>query len=207
MNRSQIEAGIQTQQPDGWVSSMGSSKLVRPETRPEDLPGEGREAAVMLLFFPSVRDETMHTVLTRRRDDLADHPGQISLPGGSRDKGETLEQTALREVEEEIGVDRSRVEMLGKLNSIYIPPSDFTVTPYVGWFESEPTFTLQADEVAELICFPLTDLLDSSIRKYSSVNSDLKHRDVPWFSIQNHQVWGATAIILDDFVTRLQSVA
>jgi len=204
MNRRQIEAAIQNQQPDGWVSSMGSSKVVRPETRPENLAGEGREAAVMLLFFPSIEDQTLHTVLTRRRDDLQDHPGQISLPGGSRDNGETLEQTALREVEEEIGVDRSKVETLGMLNSIYIPPSDFTVTPYVGWMENEPTFAIQADEVAELIRVPLTDLLDSSIRKYSSVDSDLKHRDVPWFSIQNHQVWGATAIILDDFATRLQ---
>lgn len=204
MNRSQIEAAIRNQQPDGWVSSMGSSKLVRPETRPKDLPGEGREAAVMLLFFPSIEDEKLHTVLTRRRDDLPDHPGQISLPGGSRDKGETLEQTALREAEEEIGIDRSKVETLGQLNSIYIPPSDFTVTPYVGWLESEPTFTLQADEVAELIRVPLANLLDTSIRKYSSVDTDPKQREVPWFSIQQHQVWGATAIILDDFTMRLQ---
>lgn len=204
MNRSQIENAVRGQQSDDWVSTMGSSKLVRPETRPKDMPGEGREAAVMLLIFPAADDETLHTVLTRRKDDLQDHPGQISLPGGSRDSGESLDQTAIREVEEEIGIDRAKVRTLGELNSIYIPPSDFTVTPFVGWLDSEPTFKPQADEVAELIRVPIAKLLDDSIRKYSSVDSDPKLRDVPWFSIQHHQVWGATAIILDDFAQRLQ---
>jgi len=204
MNRSQIEKAIQSQHPEGWVSEMGSSKLVRPETRPKDLPGDGREAAVMLLIFPDGDDGFLQTVLTRRKDDLQHHPGQISLPGGGREEGETIEQTALREVEEEIGIDRSKIETLGTLNSIYVPPSDFTVTPFVSWLTSEPTFKLQADEVAELIRVPVTDLLDRSIRKFSSVDSDSKPRDVPWFSIQDHQVWGATAIILDDFAQRLQ---
>ena len=177
---------------------------MRPETRPKDLPGDGREAAVMLLIFPSKDDESLHTILTRRKENLQHHPGQISLPGGRRDEGESIEQTALREVEEEVGIDRTGIETLGTLNLVYIPPSDFTVTPFVGWLASEPTFKKEVDEVAEIIRVPLTDLLDSSIRKYSSVDSDLRTREVPWFSIQSHQIWGATAIILDDFVQRLQ---
>lgn len=203
LNRTFIDKAIQQRHPEAWVSSMGSSKLVRPETRPKELSGEGREAAVMLLVYPASDDGTLHTILTRRKDDLQHHPGQISLPGGRRESGETIQQTALRESEEEIGVDQSTIELLGKLNSIYVPPSDFTVTPWVGWLEKEPAFRLQAEEVAELIRVPITSLLDPSIRRCSSVASDAKARDVPWFSIQNHQVWGATAIILDDFAQRL----
>jgi len=204
MNRNLIQQALANRHPDGWVSTMSSAKLPRPESRPMDLPGKGREAAVMLLIFPSRDDGTLNTVLTRRRDDLQDHPGQISLPGGSRDSDETIEQTALREVEEEIGIDQSEIEMIGTLNSIYIPPSDFSVEPFVGWLTAEPTFLLQANEVAELIRVPIAYLLDTSTRRFSSVDTDPKPRNVPWFAIETHQVWGATAIILDDFAQRLQ---
>ena len=207
MNRTLIEKALAADHPDGWVSEMSSSKLVRPETRPAELEGEGRKASVMLLIFPAGDGDSLHTVLTRRKDDLQDHPGQISFPGGGREKGETIEQTALREVEEEIGIDRESIELLGRLNSIYIPPSDFTVTPLVGWLSKEPSFVLQASEVAELICVELAQFFDRSIRKRSPVTTDPKTRDVPWFSIGKHQVWGATAIILDDFVHRIESVS
>ena len=206
MNRNLIEKVLASDHPDGWVSEMSSSKLVRPETRPNELEGEGRQAAVMLLISPGSDGETLHTVLTRRKDDLQHHPGQISLPGGRLDEGETIEQTAVREVEEEIGIARDSIEILGTLNSVYVPPSDFTVSPFVGWLSEEPIFTLQADEVAELINVPLSHFLDRSNRRVSSVSSDAKARDVPWFSIGKHQVWGATAIIVDDFIQRVERI-
>jgi 8-oxo-dGTP pyrophosphatase MutT (NUDIX family) len=206
MNRSSIEKALVSVRPDGWVSEMSSSKLVRPETRPKELAGEGRQAAVMLLIYRGTNNDSLQTVLTRRKDDLQHHPGQISLPGGRHEKDETLEQTALREVEEEIGIDRNSIEILGTLNSIYVPPSDFTVTPFVGWLSEEPAFVLQADEVAELIRVPVNHFLDRSNRRNSSVTSDRKAREVPWFSVQQNQVWGATAIIIDDFIQRLEAV-
>ena len=133
---------------------MGSStKLHRPQTRPEHLEGDGRQAAVMLLIYASGNPSKLHTVLTRRKDDLQHHPGQISLPGGRRDQNETVEQTALREVEEEIGVERSEIEVFGELNTVYIPPSDFTVTPIVGWLAQQPTFAIQPEEVADCLLY------------------------------------------------------
>lgn len=208
MNRNLIEKAIANSHPDGWVSEMSSSKLVRPRTRPKDLLGDGRHAAVMLLIFPSPNSDSdsLQTVLTRRKDDLQHHPGQISLPGGRHEEDETIEQTAIREVEEEIGIDRNSIETLGSLNSVYVPPSDFIVTPFVGWLSNEPTFVLQADEVAEVIRVPIAHFFDRSNRRKSSVANDTKDREVPWFSIPQHQVWGATAIIIDDFVHRLEGV-
>ncbi len=206
LNRTQLKAAVARQHSDGWVSQMGSSKLDRPQTRPKHLEGDGLEAAVMVLIYESDSAPELRSVLTRRKDDLQHHPGQISLPGGRCEEDETIEQTALREVEEEIGVERGEIEVLGELDSVYIPPSDFTVTPVVGWCSKEPTFAVQPEEVAELIPVSLEQLLNPAIRKISSVASDAKDRDVPWFSINGHQVWGATAIILDDFSRRLQLV-
>lgn len=201
MSRSWIENAMATQPGEGWVSEMGSSKLNRPMARPKNLAGIGREAAVLVLTYPGEHDQIL-TVLTRRKDTLQHHPGQISLPGGRRDEGESIEQTALREVEEELGVDRNSIEVFGRLNQIYIPPSDFTVTPFVGWLDTEPEFTIETEEVDQLIIFPLMTLFDPKVRRKSSVDSDAKERDVPWYSIMNHQVWGATAMILDDFSRR-----
>ena len=205
MSRYLIEQAMACQQPEGWLSDMSTAKLVRPETRPQHLEGEGREAAVMLLIFPG-QHGSLCSVLTRRQDSLQHHPGQVSLPGGGREQGESLEQTALRETEEELGVDRNSIEVLGTLNQIYIPPSDFTVTPFVGWLSSEPAFVIQTQEVAELIRFRLTSVMEKSAKRLSSVDSDTKDRDVPWFSIEDQQVWGATAMILDDFGQRLRKV-
>jgi 8-oxo-dGTP pyrophosphatase MutT (NUDIX family) len=205
MNRALIETALTLSHPIDWVSEMSSSKLIRPRMRPADLPGPGREATVMLLIYPQ-EDGELHTVLTRRPDDLQHHPGQVSLPGGRREPNEPFERTGLREVEEEIGIPQSAVSVLGTLNPIYVPPSDFTVTPMVGWLEAEPTFVLQVDEVAELIRVPLSLFFDRSIRRCSAVNNDKHERDVPWFAVEHHQVWGATAIILDDFVQRVERV-
>ncbi len=205
MNRNQLEIAVKNEHPENWVSQMSSSKLVRPRTRPGKLEGNGRKAAVMLLVFPR-SDNQLYTVLTRRQDTLQHHPGQISLPGGKCEEGESTEQAALREVEEELGVDRNSIDVVGTLNQIYIPPSDFTVTPFVGWLTGEPVFTVQPEEVDQLIRFRIADLFADSASKYSTVESDPKQRKVPWFDIEDHQVWGATAMILDDFAQRLQRV-
>ena len=183
---------------------MSSAQLSRPQTRPLELSGAGREAAVMLLISPDCKTQSPSIVLTRRKDTLQHHPGQISLPGGSREAGETIQQTALREVEEEIGVAPETIEIIGTLNRIYVPPSDFTVAPLVGWLTAKPDFAIQAEEVDQLIVVPIAELLDPSNRQFSSVTSDSHQRDVPWFALLGQQVWGATAIVLDDFAQRLQ---
>ena len=202
MNRELVEKAMAYSHHREWVSEMSSSQLVRPRTRPQDLPGKGREAAVVLLIYPE-QDHQLYTVLTKRPDDLQHHPGQVSLPGGRREPNESIEETGLREVEEEIGVRQETVSLMGSLNPIYVPPSDFTVTPLVGWLDVKPEFVLQQSEVAELIKVPLRHFFDRQHRRKSSVRNDSRQRDVPWFAVKDHQVWGATAIILDDFVQRI----
>lgn len=201
INLETIEKTLTYRHPHDWVSSMSSASLKRPRTRPAELSGIGRIAAVMLLMFPDAEGQTQ-TVLTRRRDTLKHHPGQISLPGGRQEPGEPLAETAVREVEEEIGVAREQIQILGELNPLYVPPSDFTITPFVGWVDDEPTFRLQASEVAELIQVPIGHFCDPATRQFSAVDNDTQDREVPWFSSGGRQIWGATAIILDDFVQR-----
>ena len=200
--RSAIEQGVD----ESWQSEMSSDALHRPRQRPSKLPGQGQSAAVLMLMFPSADQPTEPSmVFTRRPETLRHHPGQISFPGGRCEEGETPEQTALRETFEEIGVSPEQVEIVGRLNSVYIPPSDFTVTPLIGWVSKRPKFSLQESEVAETIEIPVTYLLDRNNRGLAMVESSRGARDVPCFLFQDRKIWGATAIMLDDLLSRIQS--
>ena len=167
----------------------------------------------MLLVFPNSNASShsldlneMRLVLTRRREDLASHPGQISLPGGRYEDEETLAQTALRETHEEIGVPRDSIEIVAQLNQVYIPPSDFAVTPFVGWIGSRPALVPEEAEVAEIIEVSLDHLCDPATLQWGDLQVDDRNLHVPFYSIQGHQVWGATAIMLSEFVERLSGL-
>ncbi len=187
------------------VAAQGKMKpLPRAQLRPATRPGQPREGAVLLLLYP--RGEHTCVLLTRRRDDLQAHAGQISFPGGRRERMETLAQAALREAHEEVGVEPSRVQLLGELTPLYIPPSDFQVHPFVGWHEQPAAFTPQPSEVAELLETPVRLLLDSQSRQEEVWNQRGMELRVPFFSIGPHKVWGATAMILSEFLERLRVV-
>lgn len=153
-----------------------------------------REAGVLILFFPV--GDTPTFVLTVRRDDLPDHAGQVSLPGGQREDGEPLQKTALREAYEEVNITPDRVDMVGRLTPLYIPPSQFCVYPYVGAVSSPPSFQPTNDEVDSLLCIPLDRLLDPATLKRETWTLDGEPVDVPFFHLDGHKVWGATAMIL-----------
>ena len=196
---------------DDWHPKFDIRHLDRPRTRPKHLAGEGRIAAVMLLVFPDSRPDSMdptemRLILTRRRADLAAHPGQISLPGGRRESGESLERTARRETGEEIGVPPDSIDVLARLNQVYIPPSDFTVTPFVGWIGSRPRFIAEEAEVAEIIEVSLAELCDPAALQWGDIEVDERNLHVPFYAIQGHQVWGATAIMLSEFIERLSDL-
>ena len=172
-----------------------------------DTPHDCREASVLLLLYPIIKQKhpELHFALTRRPEYPGVHGGQISLPGGRREKGETLEETALRETNEEIGVLPDNIEIIGQLSPLYIPPSNFCISPFVAFCPTHPTFKLDVVEVAELIETPLRLLFDPAIRK-----SEMWHfenygkRQIPFFEIFGHKVWGATAMILSEFLTLLE---
>ncbi|MBK8987994.1 MAG: CoA pyrophosphatase [Chloroflexi bacterium] len=174
--------------------------------RPPDDLSQARIGAVLLLLY--WRDEAMHLVLTRRRDDLSSHAGQISFPGGQQEAAETLLAAALRETEEEIGVDGTAVTPIGQLTPIYIPPSGFMVHPFIAWYTlaQRPTFRPATTEVAEIIEVPLATLLDPATAVREPWDFRGHQVEVPYFAVQGHKVWGATAIMLSEFVERLRFV-
>lgn len=175
--------------------------------RPAELPGQPRIGGVLLLLYCYA--QKMHLVLTRRRDDLNSHAGQISFPGGKQEANETAVQAALRETEEEIGVSAARITILGELTSIYIPPSDFEVHPFVGWVRDgeRPFFVPETREVAEIIEVPLQQLLDPKTREIGPIPVRGATYTVPYYNVSGHKVWGATAILLSEFLERLRHTA
>jgi 8-oxo-dGTP pyrophosphatase MutT (NUDIX family) len=174
----------------------------RPGWRPGDMPADARRAAVLVLLYPL--DNDVAVPLTVRASGLARHAGQISLPGGAADEGETLAQAALRETSEEIGVDPATVRVLGELTPVHVLVSGFTLHPVVGVTDERPAFIAAPDEVDEIVEVPVADLRDASrIRRGTRVREGVAV-EYPYFDLRGHQVWGATAMVLGEFITLLQ---
>lgn len=160
----------------------------------------GRPAATLVLLFPEASGEGTSLVLTLRQPTLRAHSGQIALPGGSLDEGETPEDAARREAWEEVGVPREAPRVLGRLTPLYIPPSGFTVWPIVASLDVRPAFTPHEAEVAALIEVPLAHLLAPEARQQAprTLAQGVRY-EVPFFALGGHEVWGATAMMLAEF--------
>ncbi|HEX3997135.1 MAG TPA: CoA pyrophosphatase [Pirellulales bacterium] len=169
-------------------------------------PPEGaRRAAVMLLLYPA--DDGWRLPLIVRPKDLSHHGGQIGLPGGLIEAGETTWQAALRELEEEIGVKGEGIGPLGQLSPLYVFVSNNFVTPWVATIARIPTFLMNAAEVAEVIELPMATFLDVSQTGEFSRDRTGNTQRVPYFAFGTHRIWGATAMILAEFAAVLQAVA
>ena len=163
---------------------------------------DAREAAVLALFFP--RDQIWTLVLTLRPDHLPDHPGQVSFPGGALKAGESAEQAALRELNEELGVATEHVELVGRLSPIYVFNSNFSVQPIVGVLDESPIFRRDASEVAEVIEVPLAALLKWVPEKMLWRLRPSVSLTAPAVSWQHQKVWGATLLILGELIELLR---
>jgi 8-oxo-dGTP pyrophosphatase MutT (NUDIX family) len=164
-----------------------------------DVRGRTNAAVLVPLY---VVDGELHAVFTRRRDDLRRHPGEISFPGGRHDDAdEDLTATALREAEEEIGLPRDVVEVVGALQPTPTIATDYAVYPFVGLIEAGRKWTLSAREVAEVIELPVSALLAGYGRRR------LVRRGLPirtdTYLVGDHLIWGATARILADLFDRI----
>lgn len=159
-----------------------------------------RKSAVLILIYPQEKTGLPETVLMLRPDNEGgNHAGQISFPGGGIDDSDAdLEQTALREAEEEIGVERRTVSVLGPLTPLYIPVSNFMVHPFVGITSSRPQFTIHPQEVQELITCSLHELtLEKNkgvVTRYIKIRN--AEMEVPCYKAGDKIIWGATAMIL-----------
>jgi 8-oxo-dGTP pyrophosphatase MutT (NUDIX family) len=166
---------------------------------PDQQPAGARRAAALILIYPD-RDG-LRLPLTVRRDDLPHHPGQVSLPGGARDPGESDEDAALRETHEEIGVDPSTVRVVGSLSTLWVVVSGFLVRPVVGIVARRPTFRPDSREVAELVEAPLEHVRDATRVHWQQETRDGYIVRYPYLDLGGHRVWGATAMMLGEFAS------
>jgi len=168
---------------------------------PGEFPSDARIAAGLLLLYPGERGASIP--LTVRASHLKRHAGQISLPGGATDEGETLVQAALREAHEEIGVDPARVRILGQLTAVHVLVSGFTLHPIVGITDERPEFNPAAHEVEEVIEVSIEDLQDASNIRSGTRTREGVAIEYPYFDLRGSHVWGATAMILGEFICLL----
>lgn len=166
-----------------------------------------KRAGVMALFYPSESLET-HLALILRKTYKGVHSAQIGFPGGKIEPNDTnLQETALRETEEEVGVPRNSVRIIKELTEVYIPPSDFFVRPFVGISKVTPIFKLQDREVEELVEVPLTHFMDDAVKTEQTLSTSYATNiKVPAFMLNNHLVWGATAMMLNEIREMLKEI-
>ncbi len=168
-------------------------------------PEHARHAGVLAALFP--KNEEWHIVLIERNPNDRDrHGGQISFPGGKVEQSDdTMLQTALRETEEEVGIPRNGVQILGKLSELYIPVSNFQVHPFVGVLDQQPTYTLQEEEVSRVIEVPISHFQNETSRRVIDiqVNRHLSMKNVPYFDVEGKILWGATAMMISELVEAL----
>lgn len=160
---------------------------------------DARRGGVLALFYPEGNRLSLPLIL--RPTYIGVHSGQVGFPGGGFDPLDTdLTATALREAYEEVGVHPSEVTVLGHLTPLYVFASNYLVLPTVAWSDFRPDFRPDPYEVAQLIETPLLDLLDETKRR--SEPWDLRGRmsEVPFFAIQGHKIWGATAMMLSELL-------
>lgn len=172
---------------------------------PHHFPDGLREGAALLLVYPIAGDP--HVLLTVRGAMLRKHTGQVSFPGGSVDPNESFESAALREASEEVGVAPASVRVLGRLTPLHIPVSGFRLHPVVGIVNARPHFVASEWEVARILEVPIDDLRDPArVRREKQTREWMgKPYDVeiPYFAIEGHKVWGATAMALAEFLALL----
>lgn len=165
-----------------------------------------RKSAVLSLFYP--KDNQTYLLLIVRSEYPGIHSSQISFPGGKMETfDDSLKDTALRETFEEVGISKNKIEIKKQLSELYIPPSNFIVSPFIGITNENITPVIDTREVSAVLELSLKDLLDDKlISNVEMTTSYAKNIVVPAFVVQKHIVWGATAMILNEIKETITKV-
>ncbi|MDP1745303.1 MAG: CoA pyrophosphatase [Bacteroidota bacterium] len=157
-----------------------------------------RKSAVLILLFPV--EESIHTLLIQRPVYEGVHSGQVAFPGGKFEETDIdLSQTALRETFEEVGAPSDDIEIIGKLTDLYINPSNFLVSPFIGFVSKQPDFIMDAYEVQKIISVDLFNLNDKGIKSEKIITHSNNYKiKTPYYEIEGLTVWGATAMMISE---------
>ena len=154
-------------------------------------------AAVLILLY--LADNEIYFFLTKRTDDLKHHKGQISLPGGTQEGNEKLIDTALRETQEEIGINKTSISIIGTITPLFVPVTGFMIYPFIGYSLNKLNPKPDPVEVATIFSVNISDLLNKENRTTEQRNIRGYDVQVPYFKLNDYQVWGATSMILSEF--------
>ncbi|RLD22074.1 MAG: CoA pyrophosphatase [Bacteroidetes bacterium] len=191
----------------GKAAQFEMAAVGRPEyhTMPRD---DIRSAAVLIALYE--KDANWHTIVMKRKSHPGDrHGGQISFPGGKQEIGEVLSQTAVRESHEEVGTPLEGVQVIGQLTQLHIPISNFMVYPFVGYLDAPAMLSPQLSEVDQIFEIPVSSFLagESRQKKDLRIPEGVLLRNVPYFDIADQVIWGATAMIMSEFVAVVRSIS
>ena len=178
--------------------SVSHKKMLPPNrelTFAQDEKSKVKKSSVLFLLFEE--NNELFVCFIKRPMHMKYHPGQIAMPGGRIEDGETALETALRETQEEIGIPKKDIEILGQLSDLYVNVSRFLIHPFVGWLNIKPQFILNKNEVEKIVLFPLLN--------YKNAFEDVELKTVtgnlfvPCIKFEEEIIWGATAMILAEF--------
>ena len=161
-------------------------------------------AAVLILLY--LADNEIYFFLTKRTDELKHHKGQISLPGGSQEGNEKLIDTALRETQEEIGINKTSISIIGTITPLFVPVTGFMIYPFIGYSLNKLNPKPDPVEVATIFSVNISDLLNKENQTTEKRNIRGYDVQVPYFKLNDYQVWGATSMILSEFRDLIKSI-
>jgi 8-oxo-dGTP pyrophosphatase MutT (NUDIX family) len=197
----QIKEALQ-QPADGLAYQKRMIPVGRKLTPSEEQRNQMKHSAVLVLLQEGVQG--IEVLFTQRKMNLKHHPGQISFPGGRRDASDrNAVETALRETSEEIGIEVSKIEIIGQLSPVFVMVSNYWVEPIVGYLRNHQTPKINPEEVETVFAQSFDRFVTKNFQKTALVETNSGPLEVPCYEVDSFRIWGATAMILAELTGRV----